>query len=160
MFSENTCILLNKKALEFIFAMSPSPWLCPNMKTTFPGIENIISLQWRHNGCDSVSNHQPHDILLNRLFSRRSKNTPKLRVTGLCAGEFTGDRWIPRPNGQSRGTCFHLMTSSCNVNFILVGCNHHTETTLWFQRNISEINTSYEFKMLVLKSHLQIYNVC
>ena len=29
----------------------------------------------------------------------------------LC-GEFTGDRWIPRTNGQSRGKCFHLMTSS------------------------------------------------
>ena len=28
-------------------------------------------------------------------------------------GEFTGDRWIPRTNGQWRGKCFHLMTSSC-----------------------------------------------
>ena len=43
-------------------------------------------LQWRHNGRDSVSNHQPYDCLLNRLFSRRSKKTPKLRVIGLCAG--------------------------------------------------------------------------
>ena len=32
----------------------------------------------------SVSNHQPHDCLLNRLFTRRSKKTSKLRVTGLC----------------------------------------------------------------------------
>ena len=30
-------------------------------------------LQWRHNGRDSVSNHQPHDCLLNRLSRRRSK---------------------------------------------------------------------------------------
>ena len=30
----------------------------------------------------------------------------------LC-GEFTVDRWIPRTNGQQRGKCFHLMTSSC-----------------------------------------------
>ena len=30
----------------------------------------------------------------------------------LC-GESTGDRWIPRTNGQWRGNCFHLMTSSC-----------------------------------------------
>ena len=44
------------------------------------------SLQWRHNGHDSVSNHQPHDCLLNRLFVRRSKKTSKLRVTGLCVG--------------------------------------------------------------------------
>ena len=44
------------------------------------------ALQWRHNGGDSVSNHQPHDCFLNRLFRRRSKKTSKLRVTGLCAG--------------------------------------------------------------------------
>ena len=40
------------------------------------------SLQWRHNEGDSVSNHQPHDCLLNRLFGRRSKKTSKLCVTG------------------------------------------------------------------------------
>ena len=45
-----------------------------------------ITLQWRHNGRDSVSNHQPHDCFLNRLFRHRSKKTSKLRVTGLCAG--------------------------------------------------------------------------
>ena len=47
---------------------------------------NQLSLLWRNNGCDSVSNHQPQDCLLNRLFRRRSKKTSKLRVTGLCAG--------------------------------------------------------------------------
>ena len=45
-----------------------------------------MSLQWRHNGRDGISNHQPHDCLLNRLFRRRSKKTSKFRVTGLCAG--------------------------------------------------------------------------
>ena len=45
-----------------------------------------LALQWRHNVCDGVSNHQPHDCLLNRLFRRRSKKASKLRVTGLCAG--------------------------------------------------------------------------
>ena len=43
-------------------------------------------LRWRHNDHDSVSNHQPHGCLLNRLFRRRSKKTSKLRVTGLCVG--------------------------------------------------------------------------
>ena len=33
------------------------------------------SLQWRHNGRDGVSNHQPRDCLLNRRFMRRSKKT-------------------------------------------------------------------------------------
>ena len=51
---------------------------------------NYSALRWRHNGCDSVSNHQPHHCLLNRLFRRRSKKTSKLRVTGLCAGNSPG----------------------------------------------------------------------
>ena len=44
------------------------------------------TLQWRHIERDGVRDHQPHDCLLNRLFRRRSKKTPKPRVTGLCAG--------------------------------------------------------------------------
>ena len=44
------------------------------------------ALLWRHNGRGSVSNHQPRDCLLNRLFRCGSKKTSKLRVTGLCAG--------------------------------------------------------------------------
>ena len=47
---------------------------------------SITSLPWRYNGRGSVSNHQPRDCLLNRLFRRRSKKTSKLHVTGLCAG--------------------------------------------------------------------------
>ena len=46
----------------------------------------FLPLQWLYNGHDSVSNHQPHDCLLTRLFRRRPKKTSKLLVTGLCAG--------------------------------------------------------------------------
>ena len=46
----------------------------------------LMSLQWRHNEPDGVSNHQPHDCLLNHFSRRRPKKTSKLRVTGLCAG--------------------------------------------------------------------------
>ena len=49
-----------------------------------------ISLLWRHNDHDSVSNHQPRGCLLSRLFRRRSKKTSKLRVTGLCVGNSPG----------------------------------------------------------------------
>ena len=52
-------------------------------------------LQWRHNEGDSVSNHQPHDCLFNRLFGRRSKKTSKLCVTGLCAGNSPGTGEFP-----------------------------------------------------------------
>ena len=73
---------------------NPSPW-----KTR----TYILSLHWRHNGCDGVPNHQPHDCLLNRSFRRRSEKTSKIRVTSLC-----GDRWILRTNSQQRGRCFHF----------------------------------------------------
>ena len=43
-------------------------------------------LLWHHNGCDDISNHKPHDCLLNRSFRHRSKKTSKPHVTGLCAG--------------------------------------------------------------------------
>ena len=56
---------------------------------------HCFALQWRHNGHDSVSNHQPYDSLLNRLFRRRSKKTSKLRVTGLCAGNSPGTGEFP-----------------------------------------------------------------
>ena len=39
-----------------------------------------------YNGHDDISNHQPYDCLLNRLFRHRSKKTSKVRVTGLCYG--------------------------------------------------------------------------
>ena len=61
-------------------------------------LTGAVTLQWRHNGRDGISNHQPYDCLLNCLFRRRSKKTSKLRVTGLCAwnspvtGEFPAQR--------------------------------------------------------------------
>ena len=75
-------------------------WHCANYSTI------NTALRWHHNGRDGVSNHQPHDCLLNRLFRHRSKKTSELRLTGLCP------RWIPHTKGQLRGKCFHLMTSS------------------------------------------------
>ena len=69
-------------------------------------------LQWRHNGRDSVSNHQPHDCLLNRLFSRRSKKTSKIRVTDLCAG-----------NSPVTGEFRAQMAS--NAENVSIWCCHH-----------------------------------
>ena len=55
-------------------------WCCYGTQMT------LDTLEWRHNGHGGVSNHQPDDCLLNRLFRPRSKKTLKLRVTGLCVG--------------------------------------------------------------------------
>ena len=61
-------------------------------------------LQWRHNGRDNVSNHHPHDCLLNRLFRRRSKKTSKLRVTDLCVGSSPGPVNSPHKGPVTRKT--------------------------------------------------------
>ena len=59
-----------------------------------------FTLQWRHNGRDSDSNDQPHGCLLNRFIQTQIKENIKApRHWPLC-GEFTGDQWIPRTNGQ------------------------------------------------------------
>ena len=71
-------VVWNLSLLFLLFNfISLAPWQTCNCLTT---------LQWRHDGGDFVSNHQPHDCFLNRLFRRRSKKISKLRVTGLCAG--------------------------------------------------------------------------
>ena len=79
----------------------PDSTLCNNPHNAIhqgPLLLAEITLQWRHNEPVCVSNHQPHDCLLNRLFRRRSKETSKRRVTGLCArnspgtGEFPAQR--------------------------------------------------------------------
>ena len=54
--------------------------------TPYLALMGDTPLQWCNNGRDGVSNHQPHDGLLSRLFRRKSKKTSKLRFTGLCAG--------------------------------------------------------------------------
>ena len=41
------------------------------------------NLDFATDGHDSVSNHQHHDCLLNRLFRRRSKKTSKLFISAL-----------------------------------------------------------------------------
>ena len=57
--------------------------LCPLIGTCQNGYS---TLQWRHNEPDGISYHKRRDCLLNRLFRRRSKETPKLGVTDLREG--------------------------------------------------------------------------
>ena len=74
-----------------------------------------VSLEWRHNGHDIVSNHQPYDCLLNRLFRHRSKKTSKFRVTGLCAVN------SPRPvNSPHKGPVTRKMSPFDDVIMIVI----------------------------------------
>ena len=68
-------------------------------------VRDCDTLQWRHHGRDGVSNHQRLDCFINRLFRRRSKETSKLRVTGLCAGHDDVIKWkhFPRYWPSVRG---------------------------------------------------------
>ena len=80
--------------------------------TTFR-LSYLPPLRWHHNGRDGVSNHQPHDFLLNSLFGRRSKKTSKFRVTGLCAG-------------SSRGTGEFPAQMASNAENVSIWWRHHT----------------------------------
>ena len=78
--------------------MRPAVRLKTVYAATSVSYNRLDTLQWCHNGHDGVSNHQPYDCLINRLFRRRSKTTSKLRFTGLRArnlpviGEFPAQR--------------------------------------------------------------------
>ena len=74
-----------------------------------------LSLLWRHNG-GRMRIKSPASRLFTQLFiqTQIKENIKAPRHWPLC-GEFTGDRWIPRTNGQLRGKCFHLMTSWCTM---------------------------------------------
>ena len=76
-------------------------------------------LQWRHNGHEGVSNQQPDDCLLNRLFRRRSKKTSKLRVTGLCEGNSPGTGEFPA----------QMSSYAENVS---IWWRHHVLVQLWY----------------------------
>ena len=91
-----------------------------------------ISLQWRHNGRDGVSNHQPHYCLLNRLFRHKSKKTPKLRVTGLCEG-----------NSPMTGEFPAQMASNAE------------NVSIWWRHHVRAVCTGWFcFKTVVLLSHI------
>ena len=47
------------------------------------------------------------------------------------------DRWIPRTNGQLRGKCFHLMTSSWNTAKIAYA-SFTPESSIFIMGNMSE----------------------
>ena len=48
-------------------------WMAWNHRWHKKPPRKYISLQWRHNERDGVSNHQPHDYLLSLLFRHISK---------------------------------------------------------------------------------------
>ena len=81
-------------------------------------------LQWRSNGRDGVSIHQPHDSLLQRLFRRRSRKTSKLRLNDLCAGNSPVTGEFPVRMASNTENVFiwwhhraHIMIKNLNIPF-------------------------------------------
>ena len=100
-------------------------------------IDYLDSLQWRHNGHDSVSSHQPDDCLPNRLFRRRSKKTSKLRVIGLCAGN------SPRTGG------FPAQMAS-NAENVSIWWRHHVMSSL-------EVHMSYIYTLCAIGRRILVF---
>ena len=111
-FAHDTTVLLFWHVQRFVYDSLQRSSSKSNFLSNLNYDGKIDPLQWRHNGRDGVSNHQPHDCLLNGLFRRRSKKTSKLRVTGLCAG-----------NSQATGEFPAQMAS--NAENVSIWWRHH-----------------------------------
>ena len=85
----------------------------------FPFIYGL-SLQWRHNDHDGISNHWHLNCLLNCMFWHRSKKTSKLHVTGPLCGESTGNFPIQRAS---------------NTENVSIWWHHH-DTSQWVTKCI------------------------
>ena len=113
-----------------------------NIEVSFMSWHDIAcTLRWRHNGLDSVSNHQPPGCLLNRLFRRKSKKTSKLRVTGLCAGNSPG-------TGE-----FSAQMASYAEN-VSIWWRHHDKTMpvgLWTHNKMSHnLPSRWSYRVLIV----------
>ena len=100
-----------------------------------------LSLLWRHNGCGNVSNHQPRDCFLNRLFTRRSKKTSKLRVTGLCAGNSPGTGEFPTQMAS-------------NAENVPIWWRHYDHGNPYTGNMVCESNR-WHFDVIIAESHLK-----
>ena len=112
----------------------------------------LVTLQWRHNERDGVSNRQPRDCLLNGVFRRKSKRTSKLRVTGLCAG-------ISPVTGE-----FPAQMAS-NAGNVFIWWRHHGSNPegCWWHRPLSNRNKMKHIASIISgkqdtkQSHLQTH---
>ena len=102
-------------------------WSLTQWYSTEHGNDKFGTLQWCHNECDGISNHQLHDCLLSRLFRCRSKKISKLRVTGLCVG-----------NSLVTGEFPSQMAS--NVENVSMWWCHHEYHNLCTQMDTKRIN--------------------
>ena len=121
----------------------------------------VSALQLRHKERDGVSNHQPHDCLLNRLFRRRSKKTSKLRVTGLCEGnalvicEFPAQKASNAENVSSWWR-HHDIVSVATVVFALLA---HIPVALNIRMSTNMVPTDITTQQWTLEPHWHVLSI-
>ena len=106
-------------------------------------------LKWRHNEHDGVSNHQPHDFLLSRLFRRISKKTSKLRVTGLSEGNSPVTGEFPTQPVTRKMFPFDdaIMTARCTRDVVCTTTSHSShQLMLGLHRIATNLGPIYELK--------------
>ena len=59
------------------------------------------TLQWRHNGRDGVSDHQPHECHTQPFIQVQIKENIKAQRLWPSCREFPGDRWIEFPTQRA-----------------------------------------------------------
>ena len=106
---------------------------------------DVKTLQWRHNERNDVSNHQPHDSLLNRLFRHRSKKTTKFRFTGICQGNSPVTDEFPTQRAS-------------NADNVSIWWCHHANYASWYRSWLYESRPAYsmakcEFKDIISRRH-------
>ena len=93
------------------------------------------SLYWRQNGRDGVANTKPHDCLLNRLYSHRSKKTSERRVTGFC-------EWNSPVTGE-----FPAQSAS-NARNVSIWWRHHVRENINASATLLRLRDMLQFALL------------
>ena len=107
-----------------------SRWLLIAMQTKIKlSCRRRLSIRWRHNELNDVSNHRRFECLLNRLFRRRPQKTSKLRVTGSCEGNPPVTDGFPSQRASHAEDVSILVMSSWKVGIM---------TTVAFQWSYSK----------------------
>ena len=87
----------------------------------------FLTLHWRHNERDSVSNRRRLHCLLNCWFRRESKKTSKLRITGLCIGNSPVTGEFPAQKASMRVVSFDDVI----INQILIKLDFSQQGFSW-----------------------------
>ena len=146
------CLLQDMSAILWVGIQWPGEWVSAHTR---------ITLRWRHNGHDGISNHQSHHCLLIRLFRRRSKKTSKPRVTGLCAGKSSVTREFSAQKASSAKNVSiwlrhhklaHLMSSLNDFPVSAQNWNYktHSHTKIYISYFVRDKNMFKQLHSIVL----------